>query len=219
MTPLARLWMGVTSLASVIPVLVGLSRYTRIPIGGRLLLGWLSLTLALDVYLMSLGMRGVRSSTVSHLSLPVFCTTGLLTLSMLSGSQRFRGVSGVIGALYLLAWSLVSILTGIESDYSIYAQPLMNLILTGAAAALIVVRLAQIQERPLHDAVVLVGLGTLVTFAPSVAINPVAAVIAQSHRDLAIQLFFVRSAFVVLGILLYTLALLWIPPRPSSSGS
>lgn len=218
-TPLAQLWMHVTPFASAIPVAVAILRFARMPQGGRLLLGWLGLTLALDVFMLVVRTWGTARIAIVHLSLPVFCTIGLLTLAALSCDRRYHKAAGTVGAFYLLAWSLVSLLTGIQSDYSIYAQPLMNLILTGAAAALIVVRLVQIQERPLHDPVVLIGLGTLVTFAPSVAITPVAAVIAQSNRELAIQLFFVRSAFVVLGIILYTLALLWIPPPPSSSGS
>lgn len=218
-TPLAQVWMIVVSLAPGLPDAVGVARFRRIPVGGRLLVGWLSISLVLNLFMMTFSMRGIRNSTIAHLSLPVFCTMGLLTLAVLADDQRYRNAARVVGALYLLVWGVVSLENGIRADYSAYAQPLMNLVLTGAAASLIVVRLGQIGSRPLKDSTLLIGLGALVTYAPSVAIDPVAAVISNSDLDLAIKLYFVRALFLIVGAILYTLALLWIPPHRSSSGS
>lgn len=214
-----RIVLMAASLAPAVPVTLGALRVRRLPTGGKLLLAWLTLTLGLDVLMMVLGMRGIHNSPLAHFSLPIFCGVGLWALGELSGHSGYRqAVLGVAGA-YTLAWGVMTVVDGIPTGYSTYPQSLMNLVLTSAATGLIVMRLRSLQSEPLRDPAILSGLATLLAFAPAAAIDPVAAVASQRHPESVVIVYLARACLLVLGVFLYTLALLWIPPHPSSSGS
>lgn len=214
-----RIVLMAASLAPAVPVTLGALRVRRLPTEGKLLLGWLSLTLSLNVAMMILGMRGMHNSPLAHFSLPVFCGVGLWALGELSGHPGYRRVVLVSALCYLLAWGALTLLNEIPTEYSTYSQSLMNLVLISAATGLVVIRLKSLVLDPVRDPAILTGLAVLVSFGPSVAIDPAAAVIAQSRPDLVLTLYLARVGFFVAGFFLYTLALLWIPPHPSSSGS
>lgn len=196
-----------------------MSRFRTLATGERLFVGWLMLSLSLGVSMMVLGSGGARNSTLAHLSLPVFCTLGLWTFGELATLHRYRVVVRTAAVCYLFVWAVLSSTNGVQAEYSFYAHPLMNLTLTFAAAGLIVIRLKQVRSRPLHDAVVLFGLGALITYAPAAAIDPVASIMTQSDPQLAIELYLSRAGFLLIGAIPYTLGFLWAPPRPLSSGS
>jgi hypothetical protein len=211
----------VAALASVgplAPVVVGVARFRTLPIGGKWLLVWLGLSFVLNAAMMTLGLRGIANTPVAHLALPIFCGIGLITFGELSLEPRYRRLVHGLAIFHLLAWGVMTLVSGIPTGFSTYPQSLMNLIVTAAAAGLIVVRLNQLHSRPSRDPTVLIGLGALVSFAPSVGIDPVAAVVSQSEPSLVLALYLCRGVLLIVGITLYTMGLLWIPPRPSLSG-
>jgi hypothetical protein len=168
--------------------------------------------------MMALGVRGIVNASIAHLTLPIFCGIGLITFGELSLEPRYRRLVHGLAIFHLLAWGVMTLVSGIPTGFSTYPQSLMNLIVTAAAAGLIVVRLNQLHSRPSRDPTVLIGLGALVSFAPSVGIDPVAAVVSQSEPSLVLALYLCRGVLLIVGITLYTMGLLWIPPRPSLSG-
>ena len=211
--------LALASVGPLAPVVVGAARFRRLPIGGKWLLVWLGLSLVLNLAMMTLGLRGTVNTSLAHLTLPIFCGIALITFGELSFEPKYRRVVHGVAVFHLLAWGVMTLVSGIPTDFSTYSQSLLNLIVTAAAAGLIVVRLNQLHSRPSRDPTVLIGLGALVSFAPSVAIDPVAAVVSQSEPSLVVALYLCRGLLLMVGITLYTMGLLWIPPRPSSSGS
>lgn len=216
-----QLWHGAfagASLAPALPVVTGTARFRHLPREWRALYAWLWLSLLISVGMMAMALMGTQNASLAHLLLPVYCVLGLGSFGELAERRGYRSVVRAAAILYVMAWGLVTIVDGVPADYSRYAQPLMDLIFVAAATGLIVVRLGQVWTDPLRDPVVLVGLGVLVTYAPSVAIYPVAAVVGQSNPELALILYLVRAGFLILGTILFTLALLWTPQHPSSFG-
>jgi len=201
------------------PVIAGLGRLRGLPAPWRGFVGFLALALTLNISMMTLGLRGIPNAAFAHLTLPIYCGAGLIVLGELARDHRWaRGFRGA-ALLYVVAWLVITVVAGVTRDYSLVAKPLMHLLMTGGGAVLIVVRLGQLATRPLRDPAVMVGLGVLLVHAPTAVLDPVAAVVALSDRDLARTLYRATSVFSIVAMTPYTLALLWIPRRPSSSGS
>ena len=168
--------------------------------------------------MMTLGLRGIVNASLAHLTLPIFCGIALITFGELSFEPKYRRVVHGVAIFHLLAWGVITLVSGIPTGFSTYPQSLMNLIVTMSAAGLIVVRLNQLHSKPSRDPALLIGMGALVSFAPSVVIDPVSAVVSLSQPALVLTLYMCRGVLLIVGITLYTMGLLWIPPRPSLSG-
>lgn len=207
-------------LVAAVPVVIGIVGWSSRDRGFRWLWIWLAFGLAVNVVMWRMGAQSQRTSVLVQLTYPVFATLGLCTIATLAGSRRITGWCGVAGAAYLLFWLWRMLHREADGDFSIYTGPVLWMVLTVGAIAMTVSRLRTLTSSPLRDPVVIVGFAVLVSYAPGAALEPLSGMIWTSHPELTYILWIVRSCLLIIGSLLFTLALQWmLPPRLQSGSS
>lgn len=201
---------------SALPVLIGLGGFRTRPPGFRILWGWLALGLAVNTAMWVASSQAVKTNMLTQLTFPLYATLGLASIGMLSGSALFRRWCSITAIGYLLFWGYRFLHDEAANDFSLYTGPVLWMILTVAAAALIRVRLLESPPSFLRDPVSVSALAVLVSFAPAAAIEPVSAAIYMTHPDLTLALWLVRTLLLGAGYLLFTMVFYWtLPPRSS----
>lgn len=206
-------------LLSAVPVAVGVQGFRTRPPAVRLLWGWLCFGLLVNVVISIMSGQGKVTALAAQITLPVFGALGLWTTASLTPSRAIRRGSAIGMATYLLFWGWRLLEREASGGFSVFTAPVLWLLLTLAAVAVIAVRLAESPPSPMRDPVVITAIGVLISYAPAAALEPVSSVLYAKHRDLTLALWFARTWLVAIGYLLFTLVFLWTRPPRSSPGS
>ncbi len=128
---------------SILALLLGLIGYKTRPAGLRVLWGWLVFGLAVNIVMWAMGRQGVKTAMVVQLTFPFFAALGLWAIGTLSGSASVRRWCSGATVGYVLFWGWRFLHDEAASDFSLYTGPVLWIILTVSAAALIRARLAE----------------------------------------------------------------------------
>lgn len=201
---------------SVLPVVLGLIGFKTRSAAFRMLWGWLAFGLTVNAALGVSGSQGKKTAMITQLTFPIFAALGLQAIGMLSRSGSVRRWCTLATVGYVLFWGWRFLHDEAASDFSLYTGPVLWIILTMSAAALIRARLADAPPEPLRDPVLITALAILLLYAPSAALEPVSAALYASHKELTLALWVVRSSLHLVAYILLTLVFYWtLPPRSS----
>ncbi len=209
---------GVT-IAGLVPVGVGLFRVTRRSRGIQLTWLWLAVMGFCGVWMLWRSLHDSRTTDLQHLSLPVILGTGMVALSANVSRSALRRYFYVAVMLFVGAWSVSRLARENSADFTVFIGPVYSVILSLGGAVVIGDRLRNIHDRPHRDPVILLGIGTLATFAPAAAIEPVSAQLFSVNPDLTVALWLGRMGFLLVGSVLFTMVMAWTTPPRSLSGS
>lgn len=197
-----------------VPVAIGYGRHTRWNLGIRRLWFWLTCAAVLNVVTLALSFSGIRTARMTQFAYPTFGLLGLLAFATLDGRRAVRrGVAAAAG-LYLACWGWWAIQGEFASGFSTWSGPVLWLLLSAVAVALLLQRMQAELDEPLRDPAVLAALGVLIAYAPAVALEPVSMVIYRTHPNVVATLYTFRAVLDGLGSILFTLALLWTLRHP-----
>jgi hypothetical protein len=206
----------VAVVASSFPVLAGLLHWAGRDRGFRWLWIWLAFGFVLNIVMWVMGAQSQRTTVLVQLTYPIFAILGLGSIAVLAGSRPVAGWCALGVAAYLPFWLWRLVQREADGNFSVYTGPVLWMMLTLGAIALIVARLRESAASPLRDPVVIVGFAVLISYAPGAALEPLSDMLYASHRDLTFVLWIARSCLVTIGSLLFTLAFAWtLPPRLS----
>lgn len=204
------------AVVTALPVVLGLRGLSARSPGFRWLWIWLAFGFVLNIFMWVMGSQNQRTTVLVQLTYPIFAILGLASIAVLAGSRRVAGWCALGVAAYLPFWLWRLLQREADSDFSVYTGPVLWMMLTLGAIALIVARLREATASPLRDPVVIVGFAVLVSYAPGAALEPLSDMLWASHHDLTYVLWIARSCLVTIGSLLFTLAFAWtLPPRLS----
>jgi hypothetical protein len=209
----------VATLLGIVPVLLGALRFGARERAYQLAWAWFMVMGGCGLAMLWVVYNGGRTTELQHISLPIILAMGLFAFGASTQRRGLRLVYLFLGIGFVVLWSVSRISNEYRGDFNAFIGPVYALILTLAAAIMMADRLRVSAMPPLRDPVVILGVGTLATFAPSAAIEPVSAAIYGSHPVLTQALWIGRMGFVVVGSVLFTLVMLWTTPPRSSSGS
>lgn len=197
--------------ASLVPAVYGVSRAARWGSGERALWAWFVMTAAANVVGMLLALRDIRTSVFALYVFPLLAIFGLEALGRLTRSNRILLSYRLVTLVYVAGWVWCMLALEKRGDFNTYVAPALGLVLTVAAAILIVKRVQTGVPSLFRDTAVLAGLATFLLFAPGAVLDPVSLVLYKGHPLLVQQLFNVRSLLEVCGSLLTAVALRWAP--------
>lgn len=213
---LSSLLPQVATIVSAGPVVAGFIRLWRRPPAVQVLWGWVVVAYVLDLSMAFLGSRGRPNSEFAQLTHPVFAVTGVVALVGLVTSVRVKAACYIGTVVYLGWWAWYGLNMDLAVDFGPYTGPVLSVLLSLCAAAVLLARLGESVPAPPRDWVVIACLAVLAINAPAAAIGPVSAMLWPEQPELVQLLWFIRSFFLLVGVFLFTLAFLWtIPPRSS----
>ena len=202
----------VASFVSIVPVAVGISRraWRNPPV--RILWLWLLVIAAVNIITTAMGAYAIRTSALMLYSDIVLAWLGLLALSQSTTNQRIRTVFRALGVAYSCWWVFCVIVLDNQHSFSSYSYPAVSVVLTIAACILLVVLVRD--GASLREWRVLVGLGTLISFASFVPLGPVSEQLYPTQPRTVLLLWELNAVLLILGSILFTLALKWAPNPP-----
>ena len=204
---------------SVLPVLVGGWGLLRRPAVQRAAWAWMAVSMGSNLYMRALRNHGTPNNILTEFSLGLKALLIIYVIGELLRSERSRRLLYLALGTFLCLW----IWRGFEGDYRLafspFTQPTYYLLLTVAAGILVLERLGEVTTAPFRDFGLLLGLATIVTYAPSVAITTLSQVLWQDNPSLVRSLWIPRQGLVIVGLVFYSLAFAWTIPSRSSSGS
>jgi hypothetical protein len=214
-----RLLAEVAAWGAVVPVAVGLYGGSRRPAGERATLMWMAVALSINLWMGLSAGHGTRNADIAELGRAVYAITGLYAIGELSQRQPIRRWAYWLAGIYLILWAWRVVETDFALAFGPYSGPALYLALTLAAAGLVGSRLRQSSPLDLREFGMMIGIGTLVSYAPAVALDALSHLTFDTQRDALMVLWAVRGFFLVVGLVFFTLAFLWTIPHRSSSGS
>lgn len=128
--------------AELAGVVFGLSRWTKIGAGKRLIILWLAASATSDLLTIYYARHMQNSQLVAHYW---FLATVIFGVEALRAYQHCRQralVFRCIGVAYFVAWLILSFTIESSASYSTYLGPLEGLVLLGAAVATLFRRVA-----------------------------------------------------------------------------
>jgi hypothetical protein len=190
-------------------VLVGARNWRRLSTGQRFLVSWFILGLGVDLASIVMGRLHVTTVVLYLFFALPSAWLGLGAMGHLAKSQRLLQAFRATAIGYTFAWIYCTLRLEDGRDFSHYAGPLLWLLLTVAAVALLVARFRTGPARPFRDPVVLTGVATVLSFAPLSVLEPVSGLLYASHKDLVIFLWEAHSVLLIASYLIYTRAVQW----------
>ncbi len=201
--------------SSVVPAAYGVHRVARWPSGGQALWVWLLFSALANLAVMIMAVQSKPNEKLALSIIPVLAILGLEALGRLSSSERLL-VSYRFGALgYVLIWVGCMLYLEDGNGFSSYADPALCLVMTLAAAGLIVARVRVGVPLIFRDPAMLAALATLILYTPFTILGPVASAQFKAHPQFFVAMFEFRAFCQALGSLIFLLALRWTPQEPS----
>lgn len=216
---LGRTFAAVASWGSLIPVAVGAFRGAWRPHAERAALMWMTVSLTMNLWMMLAVFQGMMNAVVAEFGHGLYAVTGLFAISELIDTSRSRTwiYSGV--AIYLCWW----VWRVVQGDHALafapYTGPALYLGLTISAIWLILARLKAMETLRIRDFGILIGIGTIISYAPGVALQGLSNLFFETQQEVLMVMWAVRGALLTVGLVIFTLAFLWTIPRRSSFGS
>lgn len=204
---------------SLAPMMIGAWRLAHRPSGQRAVWMWMTVGVAINLWMMISGLQTGRNPDLAELGRAAFAIAGFYAIGELIESSRLRTVvySGI--GLFLVVWVLRVLAHDFANDFGPYNGPLLYLLLTLAAGALIWDHPRHQEGREFRSFPVLIAVGTIVSYAPGIALEPLSYLLYDTHREWLRFLWIIRGTLLLIGLAFFSLAFLWTIPRRSSSGS
>ncbi len=215
MTPaeLSRLLARAGVVLALIAVAIGRKRWTDLSPAVRGAWWWMLVDAVEGALVSVLSLNHIKTLPVVLWARPVLAIVACFGLGALFESASFRRWARAGLVLYLMIWLVGMLDPGELGDYSAFLAPSHWLYLSVLGCLVIVARVRHPDFPGLRDAGLLIGIGTVISYAPSVVIEPAAKVLYPAHREVVLGMFTARSVLLLLGYCLYTLAMLWTPRR------
>ena len=205
---------------SVLPVLAGGFRSARRRPTERAVLMWMVTGVALSMSMWMIRSGGGTTTEFMEFSRPLYLIPGLYAFGELTEHTRRRLWMHLAGAAYLVFWGWRIFKQDYALTFGPYTGPALNVVLALGGLAIVWERITARSRSSLRDFGLLVGLATVISHGPPVALEAVSALFYDSQHDALMVPWALRGALLNVGLVLYTLAFLWtIPPRSSSGSS
>lgn len=204
---------------SAAPVLCGAINFKRRELALRLLWCWLALGLCLNLIMAFGGRRGSENGLAAQVGYLTLGIAGLVCLAHFAPSKAVRRLIFAGAMLYVPVWAWRYSAGELFEPFSQVSGPVLWILFTIAASAVIGSRLSIQVVNPRRDPGVVTGLGFIVSYAPSAALEPVSRELFAANPELTRWLYTARGVFLLAGLILFTLVFLWTPHSPRSSGS
>lgn len=189
--------------ASLAPVVVGLHRRMD---GWRWRLWcWLAFLAAENLALRVLAWQGIPTWWVTWACYPVAVGLGLWALLGFPVMARYRSTLWPVVVGFVVAWIAASLLGDRQAGFSVFVAPFHALILAGLGGWLFVRSTGP--ERVLTRSPQTAALATVLTYGPFLAVWPVSVFLATVEPSLVLPLWEARAGLLIVGSLLYAIAL------------
>lgn len=204
---------------SVVPVLLAAWKLLQRPAVQRAAAAWMAVSMGSNLYMRALRIHDTPNNILTEFSLGLKALIIIYVIGELLRSERSRRLLYLALAAFLGLW----IWRGFAGDFllafSQFTQPAYYLLLTVASAVLLLERIGASVAAPFRDFGLLLGLATIVTYAPTVAITALSQMLWQENEALVRLLWIPRQLLLLVGLVFYSLAFAWNVPSRSSSGS
>jgi len=164
---------------------------------------------------MFMAVQSKPNEKLALLIFPGIAVLGLEALGRLSRSGRLLAAYrfGALGYVALWVWCMLYLEDG--NGFSSYVLPVLCLVMTLAAAGLIVARAREGVPSILRDPAMLAALATLILYTPFTILDPVASAQFKAHPQFFVAVFEFRAFCQALGSIIFLFALRWTPQTPS----
>ncbi len=202
------------TLIGVVPGLTALYRWPKLNRAQRSLGVWLMYAAAVGIVIAVLSLQGIRTTPFAQYTFPLFALLGLRALGLLAGDRRGPPAAVALTVIYLTWWTAWMVNGELRADFPTFSAPLMFLMLGGAAAAVLVIRLAPGASSGERRTALLATTGVMISYLPVAAADALASAVYADHSELIVLLFAVRALFQIAGSLLLTMTLWQSTTRP-----
>lgn len=186
-------------LGSWIVVYPGARTWRENDAGRKAVWWWLLLGALLNTALYVSGLLGHRNQTFAWATYPLYAAVGIRALAALRPADRVRTALWAAYGIYCAVW----LATGSpEGGFSSISAPLLWLLLSLAATAVLITRL-RVARAPLRDFAALIAIGTLVAYLPSLAFDPLGTILYPERPELFFLLWQGRLLLHLAGVAIW----------------
>lgn len=192
--------------AGALPAVVGFARGASTDPARRPLWIWMIMLGIEDVCVRVVASNHIETWWLTWLSYPLAVWLGLAALLGFKVMVPLRRLRAPLFVAFLGVWIFGFFIGERATGFASYAAPVHALILAGLGVTLFIRSSTQVPTGP-QRVPSLTGLATAITYGPFVAIWPLSSLLLEANRPLLSTIWQVRAALLIVGSLLFCVAL------------
>jgi len=194
---------------SWLAVYTGIRRWKQLDSGQKATWCWLLMAAVFNSGMSILTNLGYPTMLLGWATYPIYAAVGTYALTALRPADRIRNWLWIGFGGYCLVWLIAG---SPGRGFPSVSAPLLWLLLSLCATTLLISRLRETRA-PLGDFGALIAIGTLVSYLPSIALEPLGTIIYPSNPDLFQALWRGKEALHVIGAAIWFRAFVVGIPR------